>query len=921
MKKQPNKRLRFHLIVTLLLVMIVTGLGKPGFLLGFLRPKQAKINAAALVAPDRVPAVGHSDPFAAEPIPGFTIAAERNAMDHNREFKVTEMAWDVLSNLQDRFMDNDTGIMLLAGWEVDAGLGDDDRMPGTYTVGIDLKRLGIPEHLYHLLSAYRVDEAGHFYEYLTWIKNDSLFYASCQNSGVVLGVDEVVAVTGKEIIIEPAAPETGFFNGDGVYWVCDPADSSRRQYKIEYEQSNVSNQIYAQCNTIIADRSERARKEAEQQLPNATANERCDRVYKIKQRMYKEDPVYRQAIDAHKMTKQEEAEKSRQLVAKLGTMVYEAHKYLMSLNIRLPDQATTLYLLPKMNAYAETEPVGWFSGPYVNVGLDVLEQGSKQELDEMQLTLTHELFHVCQLRYNGIFHANVKFYEAMAQLLEEDAYRYFRSHPNVKGTENIITTEKNLENGKAYQYYVMPFDEKKATYYDDMGRAEKWSMNNTELCFSGYPIARFFDYLNETVSKKSFKEMMENYESVVTYMDLGGMDFTQHIKATWDLSDNMLTDAYLAFAKKYQTKFYECAKAKMNMTPARRLAFPASFIEKDKKTYFKLVDHAYSIRINSLMSSLDNIGRVGILVATDKDFYAQLTDMTLLPVGSGQWTKCKHGFYFYPHSGTSDIMEIDGGTNENPSAVSGYTVYQLEPPKLEKPKVEDGLLVFKLPEMSQAAKDDKIDGYRVTITCSDGKKTVYHPQIVIAGKTVKIKTSRLSHRYIAGFENLGYNVTVCEYIKDKDEKRYIYGPESDGSMDSLLEEMGAAEGEITASIYWPSKDDLDLHCITPNQSEIFYGCKFADGGELDVDMQVQAERDSGVENIYFATPVPGVYQFYVHNYTDRTDGDVGCRVRIKVGNQVLVDETVPMGGRSKIWKLEYRGFGKEQNVEILEDLP
>ena len=137
-------------------------------------------------------------------------------------------------------------------------------------------------------------------------------------------------------------------------------------------------------------------------------------------------------------------------------------------------------------------------------------------------------------------------------------------------------------------------------------------------------------------------------------------------------------------------------------------------------------------------------------------------------------------------------------------------------------------------------------------------------------------------------------------------------------MDSLLEEMGAVEGEITASIYWPSKDDLDLHCVTPDGGHIYYSNKSAGGGELDVDMQVQGDRDSGVENIYFASPAPGEYQFYIVNYTDRTEGDTGCRIRIKAGNQILVDETVSMGGRSKTYKLTYGGQGQEQNVEVLE---
>lgn len=67
MKKQRNGKLIFNLIVTLLLALIVTGLGKPGFLLRFLKPKEPKVNASAQVTPGPLPSYGHSDPSISSP--------------------------------------------------------------------------------------------------------------------------------------------------------------------------------------------------------------------------------------------------------------------------------------------------------------------------------------------------------------------------------------------------------------------------------------------------------------------------------------------------------------------------------------------------------------------------------------------------------------------------------------------------------------------------------------------------------------------------------------------------------------------------------------------------------------------------------------------------------------------------------------
>ena len=659
MKKQRNGKLIFNLIVTLLLVLVVTGFGKPGFLLKFLQAKEPRISASAQVRPSPLPAYGHSDPFSVEPLPGFTISAERNAMDRNRSFTVAEMSWDALSSLQDKLLEVGSGIQLLSGWELDAGLGDEERLPGTYTVGIDLKQLRIPERLYDLLTAYRVDDAGNLYEYVTWVKDSVLFYASCQNSGTVIGVDEVTAVTGKELILESAAPETGFFEKNGVYWVRNPDDPSVKQYKIIYKQDEVEAQIGTQNNTIISEKGTQAKNEARSQLPENASNDEINALaLEIKQRMYEEDPVYRAALDARYDTRKERAEKDKELVGKIGTMAYEAHKYLATLGIRLPDQATRLYLVPQLDSYAEMEP--GVLGPYVNVGLNTLEFGSKFEMDEMQLTLAHELFHVCQMRYNGAAHANVRFYEAMAQLLEEDAYRYFRSHKNVTGEENIVTTEHSLSNGSEYHYYAMPFDKTKVTYYDDLGSAVDWKLGNKKSN-SGYPLARFMEYLNGAFGNKTFKEMLEIHESVVAYVDFGGLDLTGHLKTTWSLSDEELTQAYLAFAKKYQTKFYAYQQAHTGMIAFSNL----SVLTGDHVKHYKLLDHAYSLRISEILSgSLDVVARVGHLLVPDEDFTDQLPDMTLVPIGAAQWTKCKYGVFFYPHlEGAIFIMEVDGGTN------------------------------------------------------------------------------------------------------------------------------------------------------------------------------------------------------------------------------------------------------------------
>jgi hypothetical protein len=78
-----------------------------------------------------------------------------------------------------------------------------------------------------------------------------------------------------------------------------------------------------------------------------------------------------------------------------------------------------------------------------------------------------------------------------------------------------------------------------------------------------------------------------------------------------------------------------------------------------------------------------------------------------------------------------------------------------------------------------------------------------------------------------------------------------------GDMGERMKRAGAQVGALTCSLKWDNQNDLDLHCLSPSGSHIFYAARTGScTGVLDVDMNARA-RDAGaqpIENILWCAP-------------------------------------------------------------------
>ena len=105
-----------------------------------------------------------------------------------------------------------------------------------------------------------------------------------------------------------------------------------------------------------------------------------------------------------------------------------------------------------------------------------------------------------------------------------------------------------------------------------------------------------------------------------------------------------------------------------------------------------------------------------------------------------------------------------------------------------------------------------------------------------------------------------------------------------GELGRRLKAAGAQVGDITVSLMWDNTDDLDLHCIGPTGSHIFWNSKVGTcGGYLDVDKNASDKHltSEAVENMFWKKAPAGHYKVWVENNQERKEcGSTPFTVRL-----------------------------------------
>ena len=118
-------------------------------------------------------------------------------------------------------------------------------------------------------------------------------------------------------------------------------------------------------------------------------------------------------------------------------------------------------------------------------------------------------------------------------------------------------------------------------------------------------------------------------------------------------------------------------------------------------------------------------------------------------------------------------------------------------------------------------------------------------------------------------------------------------------IDDLRREYSGCVGDVTVTLRWSTKDDLDLHLMEPNGDSISFNTyKYPNispyGGTLDVDKNAGTLVENPIENIcYLNAPPPGVFTVKVHFFSrNSSEQEIPYQVLVQVGEETKVYQGV-----------------------------
>ena len=708
---------------------------------------------------------GSIDIHSFEACEGVTINVPENSLYEDTVITIEPVTEDTphIKEIINDFYEQD--LFALRAWEVDAGLEADECLPGPYEVIIDLDALGIPNSLRDSLSVYRISDEGDYSELISSVEGNKLTYYSRQNSiemmlfnsrmaaeRYIFGYDALdvlelktkcyymkkLAENGSFFYTTKVTTECGSFNVTWTYDDLDPNHAAKAKRMAEISEKYK--------NAIHDDTTVKKRSSWDVFglfSSNATEAE-------LLEQALEKDEEYQ------KLKKEYNSPKILdQIVSYISISFYFLAQHE---KIEMPEAAVNFYLLndTKSNALGNS---CWSYGAqsFIEINMRDINKMVKEDdegktvRENLLLTITHELFHVCQENYHTHFFTDsVRFDEMTAVVLESDARDYY--------FENEIISQKP------------PLTDQH--HWNELEKStDNNSLDNGMQRNQGYNLSLYYEYLRE---KKGIKAPVAEIMNARGYFEVPKT--SKILSEIFGLTEEEYQKQWSGFCKKYRK-----VAASLNIN--------RNIVEPNKGIRFNLMNtEDYAMRTIGLVQKIKT--PMPLLVISDNISTVNDQRATYLPAVT--YSVYKQGYYIPAQEGSvvnssnfrRHITEIYGKQDGKTSP--GYTVWGFGQTPKAKVEIDSDKKCIKIymSEESELAKKGHVEGYLVKVEADSGFKAQEHKTLEETKKGISISFDKIYNG--TQTKNVEITVTMCEYVSDKEGNHY-YGIESEAVNETIGE--------------------------------------------------------------------------------------------------------------------------------------
>lgn len=780
--------------------------------------------------------VGNSKAFKIEPVEGITISVPENALDKDREFKLTPVDDKTYDKVTKAY--ENTYIKPLFVFEFDAGLKPDEHLPGDVDVVWDLDKMGIPRELQDQFVVYRGAGSGKSLEYLrykTHLDNGKLSFKSNQNSVIIGALAVVGGITmaiqvGRRIF--EYAPTTGgttsirkFFSGNSTSLavpIQDPSGDFVIHFRFSDTERPDGYQAFMDNEKAVFDRLEELEKQATAKYEAKVDKEVRDQQkgYSFWQKLFSKKQVeaIRESISKEKIL--DELVKIDPVLTRLNTdpagnlppsilkikeQIIRANEYLNGIGLHPFNYEIPVYLV---NDDVVGRDVCGVAQKYYFCGnafllLNYKHEKTDQLWEKFQCTIVHELFHARQQSYYALTTMNSAPAESTAAALEDDAAILWFKNKVFKTDATTVKGAKDICTDRDHNY-VFAYPLEKAMSLVPSGDA-------VDAAYS-------LSYAIEGIRKNADKEYMSMYFFALNYSLFGPhtSGWKGWIKTSLNIDDQLFDDGWFYFGETNLNRIYKSQTAQTTPNDAATTIIelskdhPISKLEKLEKP------KDYSVNTFRIDLKSERIPGVFGLKTVPANVFVSPSNRK----GQLKWNPFLR-FYLYPNEFTGTVDESDHlvplkpnlycttegsfplaaiATTQSQGENNDYFIVALYAPDApDITKVKDDHISFILTKPSRdLTKNKLVTGAVVTYTDKNGNTQTLDVNPKQFGKRVKWPVANASKKGNA------FTLTAHWYYKPDDQTTYV-SPESKmaewgGHLDE--QEKPQAEEKAPETNYW-----------------------------------------------------------------------------------------------------------------------